>query len=411
MIKIGLIKEEKIPVDNRVALTPEQCKWVMQQFANVLIVAQQSDVRCFSDDEYRRAGISVVDDLSDCQILLGIKEVPVKNLIADKTYLFFSHTKKKQAYNQPLMQALLEKNITLIDYECLEHEDGQRIIGFGFFAGIVGAHNGMMAYGKRTGSFDLGRVYKNHSFKDLIHTYFGLKIPNIKIAVTGSGRVAHGIIEIMNLMGVIEVEKEEFLAREFSYPVYVQLKGPDLYHHKENRTYIRDHFHLHPEEYECLFKNYLSQTDVLMNGVYWDVKIPRLFDMKEVQRDDFRIQVVADVTDDAQGSVPINLGDQSIEYPIYGVDKQTFQKTAPGLSTSVDVMAVGNLPNELPRDASQYFGEQLIRLILPDLLTNSSDIIERATIVKKGKLTHHFDYLHDYAYGTINTNNSLAVNE
>ncbi|MER3469968.1 MAG: alanine dehydrogenase [Chitinophagaceae bacterium] len=411
MIKIGLIKEEKIPVDNRVALTPEQCKWVMQQFANVLIVAQQSDVRCFSDDEYRRAGISVVDDLSDCQILLGIKEVPVKNLIADKTYLFFSHTKKKQAYNQPLMQALLEKNITLIDYECLEHEDGQRIIGFGFFAGIVGAHNGMMAYGKRTGSFDLGRVYKNHSFKDLIHTYFGLKIPNIKIAVTGSGRVAHGIIEIMNLMGVIEVEKEEFLAREFSYPVYVQLKGPDLYHHKENRTYIRDHFHLHPEEYECLFKNYLSQTDVLMNGVYWDVNIPRLFDMKEVQRDDFRIQVVADVTDDAQGSVPINLGDQSIEYPIYGVDKQTFQKTAPGLSTSVDVMAVGNLPNELPRDASQYFGEQLIRLILPDLLTNSSDIIERATIVKKGKLTHHFDYLHDYAYGTINTNNSLAVNE
>lgn len=411
MIKIGLIKEEKIPVDNRVALTPEQCKWVMQQFANVLIVAQQSDVRCFSDDEYRRAGINVVDDLSDCQILLGIKEVPVKNLIADKTYLFFSHTKKKQAYNQPLMQALLEKNITLIDYECLEHEDGQRIIGFGFFAGIVGAHNGMMAYGKRTGSFDLGRVYKNHSFKDLIHTYFGLKIPNIKIAVTGSGRVAHGIIEIMNLMGVIEVEKEEFLAREFSYPVYVQLKGPDLYHHKENRTYIRDHFHLHPEEYECLFKNYLSQTDVLMNGVYWDVNIPRLFDMKEVQRDDFRIQVVADVTDDAQGSVPINLGDQSIEYPIYGVDKQTFQKTAPGLSTSVDVMAVGNLPNELPRDASQYFGEQLIRLILPDLLTNSSDIIERATIVKKGKLTHHFDYLHDYAYGTINTNNSLAVNE
>lgn len=411
MIRIGLIKEGKIPADNRVALTPEQCKWVMKNFPSVEIIVQHSEDRCYHDDEYKRAGIVVTNDVSNCALLLGIKEVPVKDLIAGKTYLFFSHTKKKQAHNQPLIQAIIEKKITLIDYECLEHEDGQRIIGFGFFAGIVGAHNGMMAYGKRSGSFDLERVYKSPSFKELIHTYFGLKIPNIKIAVTGSGRVAQGIIEIMNLMGVIEVEKEEFVSREFSYPVYVQLKGSDLYSHKQNETYNREDFHQYPQQYECLFKNYLAHTDVLMNGVYWDINIPRLFDLKDIERNDFRIQVVADVTDDAQGSVPINLGDQSIEYPIYGVDKKTFQKTVPYLATSIDVMAVGNLPNELPRDASQYFGEQLIKYILPDLINNGSDIIKRATIVKEGKLTPHFDYLKDYACTSINTDNSPAVNE
>src|SRR5205085_160485 len=145
-----------------------------------------------------------------------------------------SHTRKKQPQNQVLLQTILERSITLIDYECLEHEDGQRIIGFGFFAGIVGAHNGIMAYGERTAAFHLNRVYLQKDFKELIHSYFGLKLPNIKIAVTGSGRVAHGILEVMNLMEVIEVEKEEYLSRNFSYPVYVQLKGSDLYRHKDS---------------------------------------------------------------------------------------------------------------------------------------------------------------------------------
>jgi saccharopine dehydrogenase (NAD+, L-lysine-forming) len=409
VIKIGLIREGKIPADNRVALTPRQCQWITEANPSIRIMVQQSSHRCFIDDEYRAANIEVCEDLSECSVLLGIKEVPPNDLIPDKLYLFFSHTKKRQINNQPLLQAILQKGITLIDYECLEHEDGQRIIGFGFFAGIVGAHNGMLAYGRRTGSFDLERVYKSHSFKELIHTYFGLKIPNIKIAVTGSGRVSQGIVEVMNLMGIIEVEKEEFAAREFSYPVYVQLKGSDLYRHKESGTYSRDHFHLHPEQYECLFKNYLQHTDILMNGVYWDVLIPRLFELSDIT-DRTRLQVVADVTDDAKGSVPINLGDQSIEHPVYGVDKRTFVKTAPFLPGSIDVMAVGNLPNELPRDASQYFGEQLIKYILPDLLKGGSPVIERATIVRQGKLTPLFEYLHDYAYPATNTDSKVVTN-
>ena len=240
MLAIGLIKEGKIPSDNRVALTPAQCKWLMKNVQGCTVKAERSASRCFSDKEYEQAGIELTDDLGDCRILLGIKEVPVQMLIACKTYLFFSHTKKKQAYNRQLMHAMMDKGITLIDYECLEHEDGQRIIGFGFFAGVVGAHNGMMAYGNRTGAYSLERVYTHKDYRDLIHTYFGLKLPNIKIAVTGSGRVAHGIIEIMNLMGVTEVEPDEYLERKFSYPVYVQLKGHDLYTHKELKRYKRE---------------------------------------------------------------------------------------------------------------------------------------------------------------------------
>ncbi|HVE61613.1 MAG TPA: NAD(P)-dependent oxidoreductase [Chitinophagaceae bacterium] len=353
MVKIALIKEGKIPADKRVALTPLQCKWIHAQFPQIKIVAQSSSNRCFSDYEYRRAGIETVGEITDCDILIGIKEVPTENLIARKTYLFFSHTKKKQPHNQKLLQAIIQKKITLIDFECLEHSDGQRIIGFGFFAGIVGAHNGMWIYGKRSGEFNLGRVSEHQTFRKLIHTYFGLRLPKIKIAVTGSGRVSQGILEIMNLMQIKSVENEEYLEREFEYPVYVHLKGSDLYEHKKDGSYNRTRFHEYPEEYNSKFLNYAFNSDILMNGVYWDKNIPRLFEKSDISHPSFRLQVIADVTDDVNGSVPINLGDQSIDDLVYGVDKKTGKKTAPFLNTSVDVMAVGNLPNELPRDASR----------------------------------------------------------
>lgn len=399
MIKIGLLREEKVPADNRVALSPSQCKWVEKKIPGCRVLVETSPARCYRDREYEQCGIEVVADISGCDILLGIKEVPPEKLVEGKTYLFFSHTKKKQPHNQRLLQTILRKKITLIDYECLEHADGQRIIGFGFFAGIVGAHNGMWAYGNRTGHFGLERVYRQKSLRKLIHTYFGLKMPNLKIAVTGSGRVAHGILEIMNLMGIIEVDKEEFTEREFAYPVYVHLKGSDLYEHKEGKPYSREHFHNCPGEYRCKFGPYTRHTDILMNGVYWDRAVPRLFEKEAVAEPDFRIQVIADVTDDAYGSIPINLGDQTIEDPVYGVDKKSLQKTAPFLPTSVDVMAVGNLPNELPRDASKYFGQQLIKFILSDLLSGGSCIIENATIVQEGRLTKGYAYLEDYAAG------------
>jgi saccharopine dehydrogenase (NAD+, L-lysine forming) len=398
MITIGLIKEGKTPQDNRVALTPAQCKFIKQQDAKINILVEASATRCYSDDEYRRAGITVVTDISQADILFGIKEVPKETLIPNKTYLFFSHTRKKQPYNQKMLQDIIAKNITLIDYECLTHNDGTRIIGFGFFAGVVGAHNGMWSYGKRTGAYDLVRVHQQKNFQELVHTYFGLKVPPIKIAVTGSGRVAHGILEIMNLMEVHEVEPEEYVDRNFDYPVYVHLKGKDLYMNKFTGKYVREEFHDKPDRYTCKFLPFCEHTDILMNGVYWDKTVPRLFEKYHVANPLFKINTIADITDDLDGSVPINLGDQTIADPVYGVDRNKITKTDPFLENSIDVMAVGNLPNELPRDASRYFGEQLIKFILKDLFYNATEpILQRATITKNGQLTSEFEYLTDYA--------------
>lgn len=397
MLAIGLIREGKIPADNRVALTPAQCKWLMKHFEDVHIIAQSSPHRCFPDDEYEQAGVKVTEDLSDCNLLLGIKEIPVADLLPGKKYIFFSHTRKKQPHNRGLLRAMVALKNTLIDYECLEHTDGQRIIGFGFFAGIVGAHNGIMAYGNRTGAFHLGRVAEVKDYRELIHTYFGLKLPPVKIAVTGSGRVAHGILEIMNLMDVQEVEPEEYIEREFAYPVYVHLKGNDLYRHSITGKYNRDDFHHDPGAYNCVFENYCDHTDILMNGIYWDASIPRLFSMDTLKQPGFRIQTIADITDDTLGSVPCNLGDGTIDDPVYGVNKLSGLRTAPYIEGAVDVMAVGNLPNELPRDASRYFGEQMIKYVLDDIRKGGSETIERATILKEGELTEAFSYLSDYA--------------
>ncbi len=399
MIQIALLKEEKRPADNRVALTPSQCRWVQKKYPDVQIVVQASPERCYTDAEYERCSIPVVHNIADCDILVGIKEVPPLSLIDNKKYLFFSHTKKKQPLNQFLLQEIIRRKITLIDYECLEHDDGQRIIGFGFFAGIVGAHNGMMAYGNRTGSYQLARVFEHKTFRKLLHTYFGLNLPNCKIVVTGSGRVAQGALEIMNLMQIREVETEEFLQREFAYPVYVHLRGSDLYETTRDGSYQRGHFHQYPGEYSSKFLPYAMGADVLMNGVYWNENVPRLFELKDVADPRFRLQVIADITDDEGGSVPINFGDATMAQPVYGVDKTTLVRTEPCLTNSIDIMAVGNLPNELPRDASRYFGEQMIKYVLPDLLTAGSAILDRATIVAQGGLTPSFHYLDDYARG------------
>jgi len=396
---IGLIREGKTPADNRVALTPAQCRWLKINEPGIKILVQSSPGRCFSDKEYLQAGVDVTEDLSECDILFGIKEVPPAQLIPNKTYLFFSHTKKLQPYNQALMMEMVKKKITLIDYECLEHDDGKRIIGFGFFAGVVGAHNGIMAYGNRTKAFHLDKVNSSKNLQYLIHTYFGLKLPNLRIAVTGSGRVSHGIVEIMNLLGIEEVEPEDYLQKKFNYPVYVHLKGANLYRRKDSGAYSRNHFHQHPEQYECIFKNYTGCTDILMNGIYWQKNIDRLFEKEDISNPKFSISTIADITDDMHGSVPINLGDSTINNPVYGVDRNTFEKTLPYLSNSIDVMAVGNLPNELPKDASRYFGEQLIKYVLRDLFDGNSTIINRATILDKGELTGPYNYMAGYAAG------------
>jgi alanine dehydrogenase len=397
---IGLIRERKNPPDTRVPFTPKQCADVMNQYPEVRIIVESSPDRCYSDAEYLAEGIEIVTDMSACDVLLGVKEVPIDHLINGKTYFFFSHTKKLQAYNRPLMQAFIAKKIRMIDYECLTHIDGQRILGFGFFAGVVGAHNGILTFGKKHGLYNLPKAHEIKNYAELLAFYDHLKLPNFKIAVTGSGKVTSGILEIMSHLDIQSIEPGDFISKEYSYPVYTHLKGGYLYQHKVTKSYNRDEFHLHPEKYESLFPQYLPHTDLLLNGIYWDKKIPRLFEKTDVQNTDFRMSVVADITCDTDGSVPINVGSSTIADPVYGIDKKTLSKVAPFQDSSevIDVMAVDNLPNELPRDASKYFGAHFEKYILQALLEGyDHDIIKRATICAEGHLTEPYYYMTEYA--------------
>jgi len=401
MIKIGLIREGKTPPDTRVALTPEQCADVLKLYnGQMQIVAQPSPNRCFPDAEYLASGVQLQENLGDCDVILGIKEVKIHDLIPDKTFFFFSHTKKKQPYNQPLMHALIQKKVRMIDYEALTYEDGARILGFGFFAGVVGAHNGLMTYGKKTKLFSLIPAFACKDMDEMLQQYRYVKLPPVKIAVTGSGRVTAGLLEILHHWDIESVEPEDFLVKEYDYPVYTLLKGAALYENKITGTYSRDDFHHHPDLYQCKFMPFTKAADILMNGIYWDKTIPRLFEKTAIQDPSFRIKVMADVTCDEDGSVPINLGSSTIADPVYGINRSTIDKTTPFQNTdsTIDVMAVDNLPNELPRDASRHFGEHIIKYILPELFKDKSDILERATICESGKLTETFEYLSDYAY-------------
>jgi saccharopine dehydrogenase (NAD+, L-lysine forming) len=397
---IGLIRERKNPPDTRVPFTPKQCAEIMAKNPLIRIVVETSPDRCYSDEEYRNESVEIVSDVSNCDVLLGVKEVPIDSLIEGKTYFFFSHTKKLQPYNKPLMQAFIRKKIRMIDYECLTHKDGQRILGFGFFAGVVGAHNGFLTYGKKHQLFDLPKADDIHSYAELLTYYHQIKLPNIKIVVTGSGKVASGVLEILYHLGIQSIEPSDFISKEYDYPVYTHLKGGYLYQHKVTKRYNREDFHLHPEKYESLFQQYLPYTDLLMNGIYWEKKIPRLFEKEDVQNEDFRISVIADITCDADGSVPINLGASTIADPVYGIDKKTLQKVAPFQNTIevIDLMTVDNLPNELPRDASKYFGAHFEKYILQPLLEGyENDVIKRATICAEGSLTERYEYMKDYA--------------
>lgn len=400
MLRIGLIRERKSPPDNRVALSPRQCADIQEKFSSIKIVVEPSPDRCYADAEYAAEGIELSGQLEDCDILLGIKEVPPERLIPGKTYFFFSHTKKKQPYNQKLMHALIDKRIGMIDYECLTHSDEQRILGFGLFAGIVGAHNGLLTYGKKFGMYSLPPAHSVRNFRKLVASYENVRLPNIRIAVTGSGKVAAGVLEIMVQMDIEPIEPEDYFYNEYEYPVYCHFKGRSLYARKDDGSFHREDFHTNPEQYKCLFGQYLSKTDILMNGIYWDVQVPRLFEKTDVQRGDFRMSVISDITCDVDGSVPINIGASTIADPVYGIDRETLAEAPPFQPSKdiIDVMAVDNLPNELPRDASQYFGQHFEKYILEELFKPQSEIIERATICREGKLTPRYEYLSDYAY-------------
>ena len=396
-MKIALIREGKIPVDTRVAFSPEQCVWLMNKYPELQIVIQPSPFRCFKDEEYSNEGIQIQEDVSEADILMGIKEVPKEQLIPDKKYLFFSHTIKKQPHNQELLKTILKKKIQLIDYECLVWENGERILGFGFFAGIVGAHNGFLTYGNRYKLFNLKPAFKCADYNEMLEQYKHIKMPPIKIAVTGTGRVARGVFEILEKLNIRIVSVQNYLTKTFDEPVFVVLNTSQLYERKDGKTFNREDFHLNPEQYESAFLPFAKVTNLFINAIYWSPKAPQFFTKADMRSPDFKIKVIADITCDVNGSVPSTIRDTSIENPIFGYNPNTEREEIPYQPQGIDIMAVSNLPNELPREASSEFGDKLIEYVMEELIEQESNIIERATIAKNGRLTSKFEYLQDYA--------------
>ncbi|REJ84877.1 MAG: alanine dehydrogenase [Bacteroidetes bacterium] len=400
-IKIGIVREEKQPHDKRVPFTPEQCSWIIANYNEVDLCIQPSAWRCYSDEEYTKAGVSISEDISNCDVLLGIKEVPPDLLIPEKHYLFFSHTIKKQEHNRKLLQESLKKKIKLTDYECLVDHRDNRIIGFGRYAGIVGAYNGVMAYGKHYKLFDLKPADQCHDKKEVFSELQKANLPNIKIVVTGSGRVANGACETMGAMNLRKVTPYEFLNYTFREPVYVQLHSEDYYEARDNSPYSSWDFHNNPESYRCKFSDansFASVTDLLIHCTYWDPKADILFSKSRMRDPDFRISVIADVTCDINGSIPSTMKASTIDNKFYGYDPLKESITDPFGSNVITVMAIDNLPCELPRDASEGFGKHLIERVLPSLTgRENTELIERATIANNGALMPRFDYLKDYA--------------
>jgi saccharopine dehydrogenase (NAD+, L-lysine forming) len=400
-MQIAILRETKQPPDKRVPLTPQQCVQLKKQYPGLVIVVQPSAHRCFNNDEYQDAGIKLQEDISGCDVLLGVKEMNTKTLLCGKIYLFFSHTAKEQPYNRQLLQAICEKRITLIDYEYLTRKDKTRVVAFGRWAGIVGAYNGLIAYGRRSGRFNLRPAWQLSGLDEMREQLSGLSAGNIRIALTGGGRVAHGAVEILKLAGIREVTPDKYLAEQFDEAVFCRLDPWHYTRHREKIEFEFAHFVAHPDQYENAFLPYAKRTDLYMACHFWDPDSPVLLGREDLQLPDLPLRVIADISCDIDGPIASTIRASTIVEPIYGYDPSAGEETADMFGEKViTVMAVDNLPGELPRDASADFGEALLEHVIPYLLESDKErIIERATIVKAGKLTEGFNYLESFLKG------------
>ncbi len=398
-LRIGILRETKNPPDRRVPLTPPQIIALEEQYPFVEFYVQPSDIRCYSDEEYEYLDIPLKEDLHDCDILMGIKEVDRRTFIPGKTYLFFAHVGKRQPHNREMFREMSDRNISLIDYEYLTTDKGDRVVAFGRYAGIVGAYNGLRARGIKTNRFRLKPAHQCH---DLDEMWAGLRliqlIPGLKILVTGQGRVANGAMETLSVCNLVQVAPEEFLTRDFDVPVVCQI-GPEHYTRRRNGyKFSFAHFTRHPEEYESTFLPFTRITFILVTGHFWDPKSPVFLTKEDMRRPDFRISVIADISCDVNGPIPSTLRATTISDPFYSYNPHLeIEEPAFTRPTNITVMAIDNLPGELPRDASQDFGEMLMGSLMQDLLTdNESPMVTRATILKNGALAEKYSYLNTY---------------
>lgn len=401
-IKLGILREGKVPPDKRVPLTPKQCKKVEALYPHVKVIVQPSPIRAYRDQEFIDEGISMSEDLSMCDIIIGVKEVNIEDLIPNKKFMFFSHTFKKQSYNRNLLKAILEKKIQLIDYEILKNTQNKRVIGFGRYAGIVGTYNGFLAYGKKHNAYNLKPANECAGRSEVESELKSIELPsNLKVVLTGFGRVGHGAREILDLLPITEVSPEEFLYQEFDSPVYTQLELEDYYVAKNGGEFDKKEFYSNPENYKSNFSKYLSKTDIYIPCHYWSNKADNIITKEDLKKEDLRLSVVADISCDIAGPIACTIRSSSIISPIYGYNPISELEVDFMNDNAIAVMAVDNLPCELPIDASEDFGNELIKEVFDALfIEDSENMIERASETNlKGELMPNYKYLEDYVAG------------
>jgi alanine dehydrogenase len=399
-MKFAVIKERKNPPDKRVVLTPLGCKQLKQAFREMDIIVEKSEIRTFADQEYVDQGIEVVNDISAADVLLGVKEVPVEALISGKKYFMFSHTIKKQPYNRDLLRAILEKNIELYDHEVITNQKEIRLVAFGRYAGIVGAYNAIRTFGIKNGSFLLPKALELADQAQCIEELRKVSLPNIKIVLTGKGRVSNGAKEMLDGMGLKEVTVDDYLMKNFEEPVYCQIDVLDYNRRKDGRVIDMYDFFNNPEAYVSDFFRFAEVTDVYIAGHFYATGAPYIFTREEAKAENFRIKVVADISCDIDGPVASTLRASTIADPVYGYDPIKEKEVDFLEPDAIAVMAVDNLPNELPRDASQGFSENFVAHVIPAFFNQDKDgILERARMTQNGKLTPRYAYLQDFVDG------------
>ncbi len=400
-ITLGIVREGKVPPDLRVPLTPKQCRKVELIYPHVKIVVQPSPVRVYKDQEFIDEGIAMSEDLSMCDIIIGVKEVNVPDLIPNKKYMFFSHTFKKQTYNRELLRSILEKKIQLIDYEILKDKQNKRVIGFGRYAGIVGAYNGFLTYGRKHKIYDLKPAHQCKDRKEVEEELKKVVLPaDTRIVLTGFGRVGHGAKEIIDLLPITEVTPEEFLTRKFDAPVFTQLELEDYYAPRDGGVFNKREFYSNPEKYRSDFAKYLPITDMYIPCHYWSNKADFIITRDDLKKENVRLSVVADVSCDIDGPVACTIRPSKISEPIYGYDPVSESEVDFMNPKAIAVMAIDNLPCELPLDASEDFGNELIKHVFDALfLEDPTDMIGRASeTTLDGTLTENYAYLEDFVY-------------
>ena len=399
-MKFAVIQERKSPPDRRVVLDPKSCKNLLSTFPSAELIIESSPIRAFSDMDYSSAGLEVVADVSAAEVLIGVKEVPIEALIPNKSYFFFSHTIKKQPYNRKLLQAILDKNITLYDHETLVNESNHRLIGFGYYAGVVGAYNGLRALGLKLNCFELPKATDLNDRAALNAQLDLLTIPNVKIILTGSGRVGQGAKEILDHLNIKKVSVDQFLNNSFKKAVYVQLDVLDYCKRQDGTTLGKKDFFNYPEAYQSTFDRFTSVADFFIAGHFYGKGAPAFFTREQAKSPRFNLKVVADISCDIDGPVACTIRPSTIDKPIYGYDAETETEVNFSNASAIAVMAVDNLPCELPKDASEGFGQTFVEKIIPAFFNQDAfGVLKRSKMTENGKLTDAFSYLQAYIEG------------